>query len=127
MHRESRFVGIPFSPHLFPLMARLVFDIETSGLPIENFDAVQQEYLFRDAEKIVDETQRTERRCEIARMLNLWPLTARAVCVAMINADTDRGRVLFTAEDYEDPGPQPGPIEFIPCVDESELLTAFWD
>ena len=37
-------------------MAKLVFDIETSALPLENFDEVQQEYLLREAEKITDET-----------------------------------------------------------------------
>ncbi len=108
-------------------MAKLVFDIETSGLPIENFDAVQQEYLFRETGKIADETERLERRCEIARMLNLWPLTARVVCIAMVNVDSGRGRVLFTAEDHEEPEGQNGPVEFIACVDESELLTSFWD
>ena len=35
-------------------MATLVFDIETSALPIEMFDEAQQEYLFRETEKIED-------------------------------------------------------------------------
>jgi len=108
-------------------MARLVFDIETSALPLENFDEAQQEYLFRDAEKLEEETDRLQRRAEIERMLNLWPLTARVVCVAMLNADTSRGQVLFTAEDYEDPEEEAGPVEFVACIDEAELLTAFWD
>jgi len=29
-------------------MAKLVFDIETSALPLEQFDEAQQEYLFRE-------------------------------------------------------------------------------
>jgi len=29
-------------------MATLVFDIETSSLPLEQFDDAQQEYLFRE-------------------------------------------------------------------------------
>ena len=33
-------------------MAKLVFDIETSTLPLESFDEAQQEYLLREAEKI---------------------------------------------------------------------------
>jgi hypothetical protein len=33
-------------------MAKLVFDIETTALPLEGFDAEQSEYLFRDAENI---------------------------------------------------------------------------
>jgi 3'-5' exonuclease len=107
-------------------MAILVFDIETSTLPLENFDEAQQEYLFRDAEKLPDEAARQARREEIRRQFNLWPFTAQVVCVAMLNAETARGQVLFTAEDSE-ADPDAGPVEFVPCVDEVELLTAFWD
>ena len=39
-------------------MAKLVFDIETSALPLEQFDEAQQEYLFRECEKIADESAR---------------------------------------------------------------------
>jgi 3'-5' exonuclease len=108
-------------------MAKLVFDIETSALPTEQFDEAQQEYLFRDAEKIPDETERATRRAEIQRQFNLWPFTAQVVCVAMLNAETQRGQVLFTAEDHEEEPGEAGPVEFVPCVDEAELLTAFWD
>ena len=107
-------------------MATLVFDLETSSLPLENFDEGQQEYLFREVEKLPDETARTARRAEIHRQFNLWPFTARAVCVAMLNADTSRGQVLFTADDLEAEG-EAGPVEFVACMDEVELLTAFWD
>jgi len=108
-------------------VANLVFDIETSALPVENFDEAQREYLFRDAEKIQDETAREVRRAEIRQQFNLWPFTAQVVCVAMLNADTARGQVLFTAEDYEADAAEVGPVEFVPCADEIELLTAFWD
>ena len=109
-------------------MATLVFDIETSALPLENFDDVQQEYLFRDASKITDAELRAAREADLQRQLSLYPLTARVVCVAMLNADSLRGQVLYTADDYEEDGtPEAGPVEFVPCVDETELLTAFWD
>ena len=108
-------------------MARLVFDIETSRQPLAAFDEAQQEYLFRDAEKLPDESAQAVRREEILRQFNLWPFTARVVCIAMLNADTARGQVLFTAEDYEETTDEAGPVEFMPCVDEAELLTAFWD
>ena len=42
-------------------MATLVFDIETSALPVESFDETQQEYLFRDLQKIEDEQAREEK------------------------------------------------------------------
>ncbi len=108
-------------------MAKLVFDIETSALPLETFVEAQQEYLFREAEKITDEAAREGRRAEIHRQFNLWPFTAQIVCVAMLNAETVRGQVLFTADDHEPDAAEVGPVEFVPCVDEVELLTAFWD
>src|SRR5213592_4847660 len=110
-------------------MAKLVFDIETSALPVENFDEARREYLFREAEKLPDGAAREARRAEIRRQFNLWPFTAQIVCIAMLNAETARGQVLFTAEDFEEDadGADAGPVEFVPCVDEVEMLTAFWD
>jgi DNA polymerase elongation subunit (family B) len=108
-------------------MARLIFDIETSALPIDRFDEAQQEYLFRECGKLADEAARNAKKTEITQMCSLWPFTAQVVCVAMLNADTSRGQVLFTAEDFEESGEEAGPVEFVPCVDEVELLTAFWD
>jgi DNA polymerase elongation subunit (family B) len=108
-------------------MAKLVFDIETSALPLELFDEVQQEYLFRECEKIADETARAERRTELNRQFSLWPFTAQVVCIAMLNVETQRGQVLFIAEDFEEDAAEAGPVEFVACADEAELLTAFWD
>ncbi len=108
-------------------MARLVFDIETSALPREQFDDAQWEYLFRETGKIADPNAQETRRTEIAQQLNLWPFTSQAVCVAMLNADTARGQVLFLADDPEEGDAEGGPVEFVACADETELLTAFWD
>ena len=108
-------------------MAKLVFDIETSALPLDQFDEAQQEYLFRECEKIADETARGARHTEIQQQCSLWPFTAQVVCIAMLNADTARGQVLFTAAEYEEDGAEAGPVEFVCCLDEVELLTAFWD
>jgi DNA polymerase elongation subunit (family B) len=108
-------------------MATLVFDIESSALPLENFDEAQQEYLFRDLEKIPEEPARTTRRAEILQYFNLWPLTARVVCIAMLNAESMRGQVLFTADDHDEDAAGTGAVKFVACVDETEMLIAFWD
>jgi hypothetical protein len=109
-------------------MAKLIFDIETSALPLEQFDAAQQEYLFREAENLPDPAARAARREEIHRQFSLWPLTGQVVCIAMLNADSLRGKVLFLAEDDGDPQDLPGgAVEFVPCADEGGLLTEFWD
>jgi len=108
-------------------MATLIFDIETSALPLDNFDEAQREYLFREAEKMADEASREVKRAEIKQFMSLWPFTSQVVCVAMLNAETQRGQVRFLAEDFEDDVGEAGPVEFMPCADEVELLTAFWD
>lgn len=108
-------------------MAKLVFDIETSSLPPESFDEAQQEYLFRDAERLPEAAAREARRAEIQQFFNLWPLTARVVCIAMLNAETLRGQVLFIADDFEENAAEGAPVEFVPCMDEAELLNAFWE
>ena len=108
-------------------MAKLVFDIETSALPLETFDEAQQEYLFRDAGKVPDELARKARQTEIQQQMSLWPLTARVICIAMLNAESCRGQVLFIADEFEPEGDEAGAVEFVACVDEVELLTAFWD
>jgi len=108
-------------------MAKLVFDIETTAQPLETFDVVQQEYLFREVEKLPDEAARMTRRGEIQQLFSLWPLTGRIFCIAMLNADTSRGQVLFTAEEYVEENAAAGPVEFVPCMDEADMLTAFWD
>ena len=89
-------------------MAKLVFDIETSALPLEQFDEAQQEYLFRDCAKLADEPARAARREEIRQQCSLWPFTSQVVCIAMLNAETSRGQVLFTAADYQDEGDEAG-------------------
>ena len=106
-------------------MASLVFDIETSAQPRENLDEAQLAYLFRPAEQLPEGQESESKREAIERMFNLWPFTAQCVCICMINADSGRGQVLYISDDYE--AGAGGPVEFVPCMDESELLTGFWD
>jgi len=108
-------------------MAKLVFDIETSALPLENFDEARQEYLLREAEKLPDGAGREARRAEILQQFNLWPFTAQVVCIAMLNAETARGQVLFLAGDFEPDTGEARAVKFVPCADAVELLGNFWD
>jgi 3'-5' exonuclease len=108
-------------------MATLVFDIETSALPLENFDEAQQEYLFREAEKLGDEIAKDNKRAEIKQFMNLWPFTSQIVCIAMLNAKTQRGQTLFVAEDFGEKDEANAAVKFIPCADETALLAQFWD
>ncbi len=106
-------------------MACLVFDIETSSLPPEHFDEAQLEYLLRPAERMPTDEAKVARRAEIQRQFSLWPMTAQVVCIGMLNADTARGQALYLSDDYEE-SPE-GPLQLVPCMDESELLSNFWE
>src|SRR5271155_6115077 len=99
-------------------MATLAFDIETTALPLENFDEAQQEYLFREADKLADATAKDAKRGEIAKFMSLWPFTSQVVCIAMLNAETQRGQTLFVAEDFEEEPDENVPVKFVPCADE---------
>ncbi len=109
-------------------MATLVFDIETSAQPVENFDATQQEYLFREADKLTDPAAQAAKREDITKFMSLWPFTSQVVCIAMLNAESQRGQSLFVADDFEEAAEEENaPVKFIACADETELLTQFWD
>ena len=112
--------------HIFP-MATLVFDIETSALPLDSFDSSSQEYLMRPAARLATEEEQEAKREELVRMMNLWPFTARVVCVAMINAETLRGQVIFIADDFESNSRSVAGVEFVPVMDEEELIAQFWE
>src|SRR5260221_8525884 len=108
-------------------MAPLLFDSEPSAQPLDNFDEAQQEYLCRETEKIVEEPAKNAKREEITRFMSLWPFTSQVVCIAMLNPETLRGQSLFVAEDFEETNDEKAEVKFIPCADEAELLTQFWD
>jgi hypothetical protein len=74
------------------------------------------------------------KRAEISQQFSLWPFTAQVVCIAMVNADSGKGQVLYQAEDFDEESLEAeaeesggAGVEFAPQVDEVELLTAFWD
>ena len=84
------------------VMPRLVFDIETSAVGLEHFDEVQQEYLFREAARQPTEEDKARKRVEISQQFSLWPFTAQVVCIAMINADSGKGQVLYQSDDFDE-------------------------
>jgi DNA polymerase elongation subunit (family B) len=100
-------------------MARVVFDIETLGFPIETFDDVQQEYLLKFAD--------TEEKREVEiQKLNLYALTARIIAIGMLNPDTKAGKVFYQADKPEHFSSDDGKVEFI-AGDEKDVLRHFWE
>lgn len=104
----------------------LLFDIETVGMPLESFDEAQQEYWLRPAGREPTEEAKVTKRQELIQQLNLTPLTARVVAIAMVNVDSDRGKVLYQAEDFEESKSEDGLVEFASGPEE-DLLSGFWE
>ena len=100
-------------------MNRVVFDIETHGFPLESFDEKQQEYLTKFAKT-------DEERVEAIQRLNLTPFTARVLAVAMLNPDSNQGKVFYQAPKGPSATTEDGLVELVPCTEE-EILHGFWD
>lgn len=99
-------------------MAKLVFDIETVGLPLETFDETQQDYLLRGADT-------DEAREQKIREFNLTPFTARVCCIGMLNVDTGKGRVIYLADEAAEETIDG--VAYVALTDEHSLLTKFWE
>ncbi len=99
-------------------MSRVVFDIETLGFPLESFDETQQEYLLKFAEN-------EEQREDAIQKLSLYPTTAQIIAIGMLNPDTNRGKVLYQADQHGESTSEDGGIRFIAC-DERQILENFW-
>ena len=99
-------------------MSKVVFDIETVGIPFEDFDEHQKEYWLKFA---TDEEQMELLKGQTA----LSPLTGFVCSISLLNPQTQKGQTIsvgseenYTAEDG---------LEYIFVPNESDLLSQFWD
>ncbi len=109
-------------------MAAVVFDIETSGIPPERFDRAQIDYLMKAAEKEESEERRQQVRDELVKQLNLWPLTAQIVAIALLNVDSGNGISLYCADEESESEKKEGDNTFLYISgDEKRVLEKFWE
>lgn len=99
-------------------MNKVVFDIETLGFPLDEFDETQQAYLMKFA-------QTDEEKTEAIQKLNLSALTAKIIAIGMLNPDSNQGKVLYEAPKEEPWTSDDGMIQFV-ASDEREMLEEFW-
>ena len=100
-------------------MSRLIFDIETLGYPLESFDGETQSYLLRFA----DNEEKIE---DVKKNLNLHPLTAQILSVALYNPDTQKGKVFFQSDRTEEYFSDDERCHYI-SAPEDEILRNFWE
>ncbi len=100
-------------------MSKIIFDIETLGFPLESFDHETQTYLLRFA----DSEEKIE---DVKKNLNLHPLTAQILCVALYNPETQKGKVFFQSERKEEYYSSDQKCQFV-SGSETEILQNFWE
>lgn len=100
-------------------MSRIIFDIETLGFPLESFDQETQTYLLRFA----DSEEKIE---DVKKNLNLHPLTAQVLCIALLNPDTNKGKVFYQSEVNEEYFSADKQCHFI-SGNEEFILQRFWE
>jgi hypothetical protein len=81
-------------------MATLVFDIETSALPLEQFRRGAAGISFPRGRKIADAAAQGRQARGNHQFMSLWPFTSQVVCIAMLNAETGAARCLFVGRGF---------------------------
>src|SRR3990167_6965982 len=104
---------------------KLIFDIETVGVEFDSLDDTAKEFLLFYAES-------PEEIENVKNGLGFSPLTGEVVAIAILNPDTDRGAVYFSAKDGSASGGQKikevdENVQYVPCSSEKEVLEHFWE
>jgi 3'-5' exonuclease len=99
-------------------MAKVIFDIETLGYPLESFDEVRQEYLLKFAET---DTEREE----AIQKLSLYPTTSQVIAIGLLNPETGKGKILFQSDTPMDYTSDDDAIHYL-TGSEHEILEQFW-
>ena len=71
-------------------------------------------------------TQDDAQKLEVKEGLGFSPLTGQIIAIGILNPDTDRGAAYFVADDKIKPY-EKDEAQYIPCADEKELITHFWE
>jgi hypothetical protein len=103
----------------------LVFDIETVGCEFENLSESQQEFLLRYAEQETESSKKETMIENVKRCLSLYPFTAKIVCLALMNTETNKTLVLFENQSDESWESEEDDVKY-QSSSEAEILTKFW-
>lgn len=107
-------------------MKRLVFDIETVGLPWESLAPSQQEYLLRDAEKEKTQKEKEKKQAELKEWRALYPFTSKVVVIGMYYIEQQKGYVYYESE-TEEVWQSEETGFYYKGLPEKEILQKFWE
>jgi len=101
----------------------LVFDIETAGAKFSELDEYSQELLTKRFNKRAQSPEEAE---QLKETLAFYPVTAQVVAIAMLNADTGKGMVLFQQKE-KSAAFEEQEAKFETFGNEAALLNKFWE
>lgn len=104
---------------------RLVFDIETVGVPWDTLAPSQQDYLLRDAEKEKTEEDKEKKREELKDWIALYPFTSKVVVIGTYYVEKEAGHVYYESETEEEWKSEETGFQF-KGMPEREILKKFW-
>jgi len=96
----------------------LIFDIETVGFDFEKLSSIVQKNILKNL------TTDAEKEGAMART-GLSPISGEIVALAMLNSETNKGRVYFQAPDSEIKNYEKDGVEYL-VKTEREILESFW-
>lgn len=100
-------------------MSKIIFDIETVGASIGDFDASTQEYLLKYA--------KTEEEEQVVKdSLSFYPVTAQVVTIAMLEVETDKSFVCYKTPDRPPERTVENNAEYLAVPHEKQVLELFW-
>jgi len=100
-------------------MSKIIFDIETVGASIGDFDASTQEYLLKYA--------KTEEEEQLVKdSLSFYPVTAQVVTIAMLEVETDKSFVCYKTPDRAPERIVENNTEYLAVPHEKQVLELFW-
>ena len=100
-------------------MSKIIFDIETVGADIGDFDVPTQEYLLKGA--------KTEEEEQLVKdSLSFYPVTAQVVTIAMLEVETDKSFVCFKTPDQAPSRSLENNTEYFGVPHEKQVLELFW-
>jgi DNA polymerase elongation subunit (family B) len=100
-------------------MAKIIFDIETVGDALSGFDQATQEYFLKFA--------KTDEEVAQARdSTSFYPVTAKIVTIAMLEAETEKSFVYYLIPDRALERAKEGEAEYVSAGTEKQLLELFW-
>jgi len=107
-------------------MAKLIFDIETTGENFEELDKTTQEALTRWIKKDLDSDDHKREFADLKDGMGFSPLTGEIVAIGVLDYEKNKSVVYYQAPGTNAKDIEEGDVKYRP-MNEKEMLENFWN